>query len=61
MTEAERRAVAILRSYGDRACYEEMVQTIVRGDAEILEARSWACSSGIRAWACTCWRAIRSA
>ena len=39
MTEAERRAVAILRSYGDRACYEEMVQTIVRGDAEILEAK----------------------
>ena len=36
MTEAERRAVAILRSYGDRACYEEMVQTIVLGDAEIL-------------------------
>ena len=33
MTEAERRAVAILRSYSDRACYEEMVQTIVRGDA----------------------------
>lgn len=39
MTETERRAVAILRSYGDRACYEEMVQTIVRGTAEILEAK----------------------
>ena len=39
MAEAERRAVAILRGYGDRACYEEMVQTILRGTAEIIEAR----------------------
>ena len=39
MTELEQRAVAILRSYGDRACYEEMVQTIVRGTAEIIEAK----------------------
>ena len=39
MTELEQRAVAILRSYGDRACYEEMVQTIVRGKAEIIEAK----------------------
>ena len=39
MTDSEQRAVAILRSYGDRACYEEMVQTIVRGTAEIIEAK----------------------
>lgn len=39
MTQSQARAVDILRSYGDAACYEEMVQTVVRGTAEILEAR----------------------
>lgn len=33
MTLDERRACDILRSYGDPACYEEMIQSLVRGYA----------------------------
>lgn len=39
MTELENKAVGILKSYGDAACYEEMVQTLCRGMGEVLEAR----------------------
>lgn len=39
MTELAGRAVEILRSYGDAACYEEMVQTLLRGVGEVLEAK----------------------
>lgn len=36
MTELEAKAVRILRSFGDPACYEQMVQNIIRGKAYIL-------------------------
>lgn len=35
----EARALAILRGYGDRACYESMVQTITRGMAVDIDAQ----------------------
>ena len=38
MTREEAEAVRILRAYGDPACYEEMVQAIVRGCAEDIDA-----------------------
>ncbi len=38
MTEKEARAAAILRGYGDRAYYEEMVDTMARGQADVMEA-----------------------
>ncbi|MDO5379168.1 MAG: GNAT family N-acetyltransferase [Clostridia bacterium] len=38
MTPEERHACDILRSYGDPACYEEMIQTLVRGYAGWLDA-----------------------
>ena len=36
VTEQEKRAVEILRGYGDPACYEQMIQSIVRGKGELL-------------------------
>lgn len=39
MTQEERRAVNILRGYGDPACYEQMVQTIARGMAQVIHAQ----------------------
>ncbi len=38
MTTEEKRACDILRGYGDPACYEEMVQSLVRGHAGWVEA-----------------------
>lgn len=38
MTEQENRAVEILKSYGDPACYEQMIQSIARGKGELLVA-----------------------
>lgn len=38
MTQEERRALRILRGYGDPACYEEMAQAIVRGGADGISA-----------------------
>ena len=38
MTQEETRAAELLRSFGDPACYEDMIQTIARGQAELLEA-----------------------
>lgn len=39
MTTEEKRACAILRGYGDPACYEEMIQSIVRGHAGWVDAQ----------------------
>ena len=39
MTKQEEKALSILQSYGDPACYEEMTSCITRGYAEILDAR----------------------
>lgn len=38
LTGEERRALRILRGYGDAACYEEMAQAIVRGGADGIVA-----------------------
>ena len=38
MTQEETRAAELLQGYGDPACYEDMLQTIARGQAEIIEA-----------------------
>ena len=38
MRREELRTAELLRRYGDPACYEDMLQTIARGQAEILEA-----------------------
>lgn len=39
MTAEEKRACAILRGYGDPACYEEIIQSIVRGHAGWVDAK----------------------
>lgn len=39
LTQDERQALAVLRGYGDRACYEEMAQTILRGMADGINAQ----------------------
>jgi tRNA (guanine37-N1)-methyltransferase len=43
MTEMEQCAVEILKGFGDPACYEQMVQNIIRGKADILVA----CDEGV--------------
>lgn len=39
VTEQEKRAVEILRGYGDPACYEQMIQSIVRGKGSFSSSR----------------------
>ena len=39
LTQDEVRALAILRGYGDRACYESMIQTLLRGMAAEIDAQ----------------------
>ena len=38
MTQLEEKAIEILKSYGDPACYEQMVQNIRRDKADVLVA-----------------------
>lgn len=38
MEEIQAQAVELLRGYGDPACYEEMIQTLLRGQADGVEA-----------------------
>lgn len=36
MTDMEKRALDVLRSFGDTPCYEQMKQSLLRGEAEVL-------------------------